>query len=1130
MDYRVGLDIGIASVGWAVLENDEYGEPCKIERLGVRCFERAEQPKTGESLAAPRRGARSVRRRLRRRRHRLDRILYLFEQNGMIQREAFAARYYEKNLPNVYQLRYEGLNRLLTNEEFAQVLVHIAKHRGFKSTRKAELKEKGSDAGKVLQAVKENEKRMEEKKYRTVGEMFYLDEAFRIPLCEETACQHYGEEMSQPTACEYRHNEPCKQYQLAPRNKQGDYKHTVLRDMLWEEVNILFEAQRELGNPFATEELKEQYLVIMLNQRSFDQGPGGESPYSGNLIEKMVGDCTFEKGEKRAPKAAFTSERFVLFTNINNLRITDRHGNSRFLDELERKALYEYALNKKEVTYQDVRKQLKISETSCFQALHYGVKNSLEETEKKTKFASMRYFYDFKKILGIANPLEMSEQTIAQIDEIARILLYYKADDNRREAFDQAGIAPEYQEKLLELNASKTMNLSIKAMKKINVYLEQGFVFSDAAQRAGYDFQGTQPKEKRMYLGTDVLEEIPNPVVRRAISQTIKVLNAIIREYGSPQSVHIELAREMSKNYQDRMQAQNSLKKNEENNEAIRKELMETLGRRNPNGQDIVRYKLWKEQKGRCIYSGESIAPEDLFVKGKVDVDHIIPYSVSFDDSYKNKVLVLSRENRQKGNRTPYEYMEGDAVRWNKYVTFVQDMKLDKRKEINLLKEHFSEDEKAAFKERNLQDTRYITRVVYNLIRNELELAPSNAIGRKKQVVAVNGAVTAYMRKRWGLGKDRAENDRHHAQDAVVIACCTDGMIQKISRYAQRREMAYRCNFELVDEETGEIYTKENMTREKYDELFGVNFPEPWKGFRKELMIHLSERPAYFEKDLLQLGYVVPPEPMFISRMTNHKVTGAGHKDTIRSPRHYEQEQIVLTKTPIQELKLDKNNEIQGYYAPESDRLLYEALRSRLIEAGGNAKKAFAEPFYKPKADGSRGPQVKKVKLYDKMGLGVLVNQGTGIAANGSMVRVDVFREKDGYYFVPIYTADTVREELPNKASVAQKPYSEWKEMKDENFLFSLYSRDLVRVVKKSGKKVKNSKGETIVVTDEKLYYVGANISTASFDFISHDKAYGVSGTGIKTLDCLEKYQVDVLGNYTKVTGEKRMKFHPKQS
>ena len=236
-----------------------------------------------------------------------------------------------------------------------------------------------------------------------------------------------------------------------------------------------------------------------------------------------------------------------------------------------------------------------------------------------------------------------------------------------------------------------------------------------------------------------------------------------------------------------------------------------------------------------------------------------------------------------------------------------------------------------------------------------------------------------------------------------------------------------------------------------------------------------------------------------------------------------------MTKTPLTNLKLNKFGEIEGYYNPASDTLLYNALLSRLKDFGGDGAKAFAQPFYKPKKDGTPGPRVDKVKICEKATIGLPVRNG--IAANGSMIRIDVFYvEDDGYYFVPIYVADTKKERLPNKAVVAYKAYSEWKEMKNENFIFSLYPGDLVRIQSRKGIKLTLTKGGTgepeIVRQQGMYYYQTANISSGAVTISTHDRRYSQSSLGIKTLQSIEKYQVDVLGNYYKVDlPEKRMTF-----
>ena len=174
---------------------------------------------------------------------------------------------------------------------------------------------------------------------------------------------------------------------------------------------------------------------------------------------------------------------------------------------------------------------------------------------------------------------------------------------------------------------------------------------------------------------------------------------------------------------------------------------------------------------------------------------------------------------------------------------------------------------------------------------------------------------------------------------------------------------------------------------------------------------------------------------------------------------------------------------------------------------------------------------VKKVKVYEKSTLNVAVQQNTAVADNDSMVRVDVFHIKgDGYYLVPIYIADTLKKELPNKAIVAYKPYADWPVMDDSNFIFSLYPNDLIKFEHKNSVKFakvnkESSLTEIYSSNSELVYYKTSNITTGAIGIITNDNTYIVKGLGVKTLSNLEKYQVDVLGNYTKVKKEVRKPF-----
>lgn len=161
------------------------------------------------------------------------------------------------------------------------------------------------------------------------------------------------------------------------------------------------------------------------------------------------------------------------------------------------------------------------------------------------------------------------------------------------------------------------------------------------------------------------------------------------------------------------------------------------------------------------------------------------------------------------------------------------------------------------------------------------------------------------------------------------------------------------------------------------------------------------------------------------------------------------------------------------------------------------------------------------MKIYEKKTITVPV--GGGNADNGSMIRVDVFyMEDDGYYYVPIYTADVIKGALPNRAVVAHKSHGEWKVMDDKDFLFSMYPNELLYIESRKGIKLKTKKGssrqEEIVRKADFYYFKGLNIASGNLFIITHDHSYEQPSLGGKTLSCLKKYTVDALGNYSEVS------------
>lgn len=606
--YAIGFDIGITSVGWAVVALDSEDKPYGIINMGSRVFDAAEQPKTGASLAAPRREARSARRRLRRHQHRLERIRLLLLTENIISQAELDTLFAGK-LEDIYTLRVKALDAPVSHTEFARILLHIAQRRGFRSNRKAET---AKEDGELLAAVSKNRALMAKKGYRTVGEMLLQD-----PL-----------------------------YAASKRNKGGQYIATVGRDMVVEEVRAIFRAQRQLGQPFASEKLESRYLDILLSQRSFDEGPGEGSPYAGSQIERMIGKCTLEDGEQRAAKAAYSFEYFTLLQNINHLRLL-RGGEGSPLTPAQREALIALAHKTKELNFSHIRRELAIPADTTFNAVYYKNTDDAEEAEKKTKFSYLKAYHQMRTAFNKLSKNHFDTLTRAQKNELGRVLSTYKTSAKIRAALLPAGLSDAELDIAETLSFSKFGHISVKACDKLIPFLEKGMKYDEACAAAGYDFKAHSGRGRTQLLHPtpDDLADITSPVVRRAVAQTVKVLNAIIRDRGcSPTFINLELAREMAQDFTERNQAKKSMDDNRARNERLMERIRTEYGKEHPTGQDLVKLKLWEEQHGECAYSQKHISIEHLFEPDYAEVDHIIPYSISFDDGYKNKILVLAEE------------------------------------------------------------------------------------------------------------------------------------------------------------------------------------------------------------------------------------------------------------------------------------------------------------------------------------------------------------------------------------------------------------------------------------------------------------------------------------------------------
>ncbi len=1093
-----GFDIGIASVGWAVLC------PTRIVDLGVRCFDKAETAKEGESLNLARRSARLMRRRLRRRAWRMTKLARLLKREHMIA-DTYVIQSAPVTLQSPWQLRVKALDRKLNGEEWARVLYHLCKHRGFHWISRAEEKKAEADTkgegGKVKQGLAATARLMSEKGYRTAAEMVLAE------------------------------------FPDAQRNKQGDYGKSLSRVSLANELALLFSTQRALGNPHTSTSL-EQSILGSGDRRSglfWSQKPA----LSGANLLKMVSKCTFEKNEYRAPKASFTAERHVWLTRLVNLRITV-DGRTRPLNEAERRLVLPlpYQAGEK-FEYKQLRTALvKNGLPNSFRFAGLAYPSERQRSEEKAKdpeaasLVKMPAWHELRLTLKRVG-LETEWQGMANaaidgnpdlLDQIAWVLSVFKDDVEVAAELNKLPLPAKEKtvEALLGIRFDKFHSLSLKALRQIVPHMEAGLRYDEACEKAGYHHSqlfkvgaGTSKKLPSLYSGRDqsgrmVFNEergdIPrNPVVLRALNQARKVLNALVDKYGQPHSVHIEMARDLSKPFDERSKIGKEQESYRERNEKDRETFLSEFNIVGaPRGGDFDKWKLYREQQGKCAYSVEPIDIHRLLEPGYVEIDHALPYSRSFDDSKNNKVLVLAKENRDKGNRTPYEYLDGqhDSERWRMFVAFVESNKAYRQaKRSRLLRKDFGNEQAEEFRERNLNDTRYICRFFKNQVERYLQLAEGS---EEKRCVVVSGQLTAFLRARWGLLKVRDESDRHHALDAVVVAACSHGMVKRLSDYARRKELD-QVKDGFVDIATGEIVNPSMHQR------LAEHFPEPWPYFRDEVQFRLKlDDTEMLRAELERLGtyptaILGEVKPIFVSRAPQRRNGGAAHKETIYGqPARLQALGGVTQKVPLTSLTIKA---LDNLIDPHRNEKLYAAIRERLEQHGGKADKAFAagNPLRKPDKDGNpSGPIVRTVTLViDKLS-GIPVRGG--VAKNDTMLRVDVFAKDGKFHVVPLYVHHRVKG-LPDRAIVAYADESEWTQIDETfNWCFSLHPNDLIKVIQK---------GKPPIIG----YYGSCHRGTGAINIWLHDrnKNIGKDGMiesiGVKTAQSFEKFHVDVLGN-----------------
>jgi len=741
---------------------------------------------------------------------------------------------------NPYGLRKKGLDEKLERYEFGRVLYHISQRRGFKSNRKSG---KAKEDGVVIKGANTLQTEMDTKECRTIGEYFAS---------------------------------------LNPEEQRIRGKYTF-RLMYEKEIDLLWAKQSEFYPDVLTEELTKKIKDEII----FFQRPLKPQ-------DELIGNCELEPGEKRCPRGDWYARRFRILQDVNNLLIQNPDGAERKLTEDERVILLKELSQKKEIEYDKVRKLLGLMETQKF---------NLEQDGKVKKLkgdgfaAAMRS----KKLFGPAKWGEMAETEKVKLNE----WLIELEDDELKEK-----LASEYKlnegqiEAALKIELPRGyMSFSRKAITKILPFMEAGAITSEAIEKAGYrhDDRSTGEAVEKLPMPPD----LRNPIVQKALFEVRKVVNAIVKEYGKPGKIKIEMARDVHGSRRQREELHWKILENEKRNEDVRKRLREDINIANPTRDDVIKYKLWEECGKMCPYTGKQISQTALFGPNpEFQVEHILPYDRSLDDSYMNKTLCEVHENiHVKKNQTPFDAYSHDPEKYEKIKQNIKVLPWPKRqkflqKEIDL-DQHIS---------RELNDTRYICKEVVGYLKQ---------LG--VNVRGTRGKITGELRHQWGLdgiftelGVRRDEDHRRHAVDAIIVAVTENEHLRKLAR------------------------SKYSVT--------GEVFNQPWPDFREEVRENVKQ--------------------INVSHRVQRKASGKLHEETNYGPTG--KEGLYVFRKKLEDLTLAMVKDIVDDVVRE---IVKKRLEEKGVDFNGKGRKppkeVWKEPLYMRTTKSNKKVLIKSVRVYN---------------------------------------------------------------------------------------------------------------------------------------------------------------------
>ncbi|MBF0354242.1 MAG: type II CRISPR RNA-guided endonuclease Cas9 [Alphaproteobacteria bacterium] len=933
--YRLGIDIGTNSLGWCALDLGHEGEPRSIRRMGVRIFSDGRAP-DDTPLAVERRTARGARKRRDRFVDRRADLMNALIRYGLMPSDVAARKALQEIDP--YELRAKGLDEPLPAFHLGRAIFHINQRRGFQSNRKTDKKQKSDDIKGMKGGIGKLRAAIVESGARTLGE--YLFVSFR----KDRTVRGSKDGTVKPHLT-------LRARPHVVKNK-NEYDLYADRAMYAEEFDLLWKRQTELGLALS-DEARAKIRDIIFYQRP--------------LKPTIPGKCALDPTDQRAPLALPIVQRFRMLSELVNLEIVFADQTHRSLSKTERDKLQGELAGKKELSFKKMRGLLGLGTETSFN-LESEKREGLKGDATGISLAHKDCFGPRWWTMGLDRQNGIVETLLEEPNE----------DKLIEQAMAEWGLSPEAAANVADVSLIDGYGrLGRRALGKIVPLMEAEMInYAEAAKRAGYDHARLPDGEvfdrlpyygevlTHAVVGTGDIQHDPekrfgriaNPTVHVAMNELRKLVNALAEKYGPPAEIVVEIARDLPLGKEAKAEKNKEQAKNQKKNDDRRTKLAE-LGLPD-NGENMLRMRLWEELNDdplarRCVYTGDAISIHNLFSRD-VEVEHILPFKRTLDNSPANKTVSMCRANRYKGNRSPFEafHTGADGFDWEEMLLRASALPKNKRW-------RFGEDAMAKFEgtgdflARQLVDTQYISRLTRDYLTK---------IAGPYKVWVVTGRLTQMLRGKWGLNsllsdhnqKNRFDH-RHHAIDAFVVGVTDRSMLQRVA-----------------------------SASDQYRERLIDDMPDPWDGFRDALKERVDK--------------------IVISHRPDHGVGGRLHEDTaygiVRNPEKENGATLVYRKPLI------------GLNENEIARIRDKALRNEVMEATAFARGDKKE-LAKALSDYSASTGIRHVRLTKVEQGFVAFNDNEGQAYKavvpGENAYVEIYETQEGKWcgeVVSVYSAN----------------------------------------------------------------------------------------------------------------------------